>query len=306
MTVIKYVEYIVVILNYNTANDALLAAESVNKTAGKRTYHICIADNGSSKKGEKEILQNADIENTTIIQLDKNYGYAVGNNKAVEEIKKSYQGNYIVIMNPDVCIEKNNTIDGLLDRIESSSDCVVGVQPLVHTVMWKEVANRQINIRRVPQSTSEILVYVNLFARKVFYKTRARINYEKERPYNRDIKYEVPSGAFFIMKSREFELINGFDKNTFMYCEEIIIGKKIKDLGKSFLLVPEYQVEHYHGKSTGSHNGKVSDFTKKELIKSWDYYATYYLHLSVFERYLIKKAIKIDCSMRNMMWRRKK
>ena len=55
----KHIDYCVIILNYNTALDAIGAAESVIRNAQNRSYVVCIADNASTKSGELNLLKNA-------------------------------------------------------------------------------------------------------------------------------------------------------------------------------------------------------------------------------------------------------
>ena len=53
--------------------------------------------------------------------------------------------------------------------------------------------------------------------------------YYKERPYERLIDFEVPSGCFFIIKTDAFMKVGMFDERTFLYAEEIILGYKLKE-----------------------------------------------------------------------------
>ena len=107
-------KYGVVILNYRCANDSVIAAKTVMENAEDDNYVICIVEGGSGDEKEKEILKNAKLKNTHILFLNNNYGYARGNNEGVRFLNERYELDYIVIMNPDVCIVQKSTIEDVI------------------------------------------------------------------------------------------------------------------------------------------------------------------------------------------------
>ena len=275
-------DYVVLILNYNTIEDAIAAADSVIKNAESDEYRICIADNASSNEKDRVTLGQISKKNTITFQLDKNYGYAKGNMKALEQIRERFTPRYLVIMNPDILIKQKGTIEKMIAAVEAAPNYVIGAQPLVNNVMSGVPAEMQINIRRVPMDVSDVLIYASAVQRKLHPKRLAYMNYVSERPYKDKLYYEVPSGAFFLIKDEEFKKAGDFDVRTFMYCEEPILGYKLKEQGKQFVFVPSLCVDHFHGKSTGTYgqNFKVSDFTRTCLRDSWKLYLTEYLKVS--------------------------
>ena len=175
----KNYKYGVIILNYNTANDAVEAAKSVISNSQNDDYIICIADNASTKSGERNILKNIKLKNTVVCLLDKNNGYACGNNEAFKWIRKSYNFKYTVIMNPDVIINSKNLIDELIEEVELEDEDIIGAQPLVNNIGCGINPEEQINIRRVASYSDCLMNSFWLFKRifkKKYYKTIYKSN----------------------------------------------------------------------------------------------------------------------------------
>ena len=68
-----------------------------------------------------------------------------------------------------------------------------------------------------------------------------------------------------------------------MYGEENIIGFKLKNIQKQFILIPKLSIDHYQGKSTGSHMKEITKFSQKCEFNSTKYYLTHYLKINKFK-----------------------
>lgn len=289
----KNVLYAVVILNYNTIDDAFAAAISVKHAATTDSYVICIADNGSMKKEDSIKCQNYQDEHIITVCFSRNNGYAVGNNQAIKFLKRKYQAKYYVIMNPDVLIIHMGTIEKMIQRIELSDSNIVGGQPLVWNRNYSNNPEMQQNIRMVPKYIDVcILSFLPLrFILKKYYK---KIIYADMMPYRSEIKYQVPSGAFFIINSEIFDNIGMFDEGTFLYFEEYIIGKKLADTNKQLLFMPQFVVSHEHGKSIGNNYYSINKFALKCGLESRLYYLDNYLHVGKMRIFFVKILSKTD------------
>lgn len=79
----KYLKYAVILLNYNTVNDAINAAQSIVRNAISDEYVICFVDGYSTESCQAEAFRLANIHNSCILELKNNVGYAKGNNAGV-------------------------------------------------------------------------------------------------------------------------------------------------------------------------------------------------------------------------------
>lgn len=280
-------KYAVLILNYNTVEDAILAASSIVKNAISDDYIICFIDGYSTKKNQIEKFKASNIHNSCILQLDNNAGYAKGNNAGFKYLLTKYTIENLVIMNPDVEVKSYGMIDALIERLHSLDESYCGIQPLVWTPRVSSEANRQICIRKV-YSYFDCIIDSFYPIRKLFIKKYQEMVYFKERPYERLVDFEVPSGCFFIIKTDAFLKADLFDERTFLYAEEIILGYKLKKLHYKFVLDPSWFVVHEGGKSTGAHDASVSSFVAKEQSKALDVYLKYYLNCGVLKASFVK------------------
>jgi hypothetical protein len=100
---------------------------------------------------------------------------------------------------------------------------------------------------------------------------------------------EVLPGSFFVIKNNVFKQIDYFDENTFLFCEERILAKKLKDFG--FKQAVHFESFHLHDHSNKKNNlkQKINDYNT--LLKSRIYfnknYNEKYGSIVVFLLYLL-------------------
>lgn len=279
--------YGVVILNFNVGFDAINAAKSVVKTSTDFDFRIVIVDNCSTKEGEQAMLEKSctDICNCEVLLLSSNCGYAKGNNQGIQYLSKKYQIDYFVIMNPDVEISVNGTINRLLQSIADTSYC--GAQPIVWTKTNDLSREYQTSVRNV-YGYFDCLIESSFLTKRIFHKKAKKQVYFAERPYSEPFPFYVPSGAFFVIKSDVFSKIGFFDEGTFLYAEEIILGHKLWKENMQFLFVPVEFVIHEGGKSIGATSKKITKFSFDCELRSYCYYLKKYLGCNSLQLGLFK------------------
>ena len=95
----------IVILNWNGADDTLACLQSLAKADGE--FVVFVVDNGSSDDSIQRIAtwidEHKDID-VRLVPLDKNYGFARGNNKGLEVARKISPDSYLLLNNDtEVC-----------------------------------------------------------------------------------------------------------------------------------------------------------------------------------------------------------
>lgn len=261
----KKIEYSVIILNYNTYDDTVIAIESVINNAICDDYVICMVDNNSSKDIDK--LKQLNYSHLDKLFLSENQGYAIGNNKGIEYTNTKYSPNYIVIMNPDVKILTKGTIENLIREIKTYGNNVCGIIPLIWSVKESNNPFTQITAFSAPNYKKFFIQSGGIF-KFIFKNTYKKLTYLDHIPYQENFFAEAVSGAFFIVKTKNFKEIGYFDNRTFLYGEERIIGYKFKNMGKSFVVCPKYIVQHECGNSTGKVFKKISYKSYKRHLES--------------------------------------
>ena len=193
-------------------------------------FEIIIVDNGSKDKSE-DIIKKGYPE-INFIKLDKNYGFA----KAVNIGIKNSNGEYIVLLNNDIVLDKNflkNLKKGLDDNPEvdfcASRILMINDKNLIYGAgdIYKN------------NGTAELRGY--------------------GKPKNLYEKSEFVFGACAaasIYRRELFEKIGLFDEDFFAYYEDVDLDWRAQLFGFKCLYVPEAIVYHY-GSSTF---GNFSDF----------------------------------------------
>ena len=93
----------VVILNWNGKNDTLACLASLQNTEAP-AFDTIIVDNGSTDDSVVEITKR--FPEVTLIETDKNLGYAGGNNVGIEHALK--QGaDFVLLLNNDTIVDKH-------------------------------------------------------------------------------------------------------------------------------------------------------------------------------------------------------
>ena len=163
----------------------------------------------------------------------------------------------------------------------------VGGQPLVWNYYYGNDPRRQINIGKAVEYW-DLCIQSNLILRIIFRKRFNKLMYINEMPYMTHIEYQMPSGAFFVLKKDVYNEIEGFDENTFLYGEETILAYKLKQKEYHLLFCPEYCVKHLQGATTGydrySWDGKRLQYLKQ----SRNIYAKEYLKCNKFQIWILE------------------
>lgn len=264
----------VILLNYNTASDTLVAIKSIQQNT-KLKYKVCVVDNSSNpdKRINKDDVNSSVVD---VIYLDENRGYAYGNNIGAKYLLSKYSIENILIMNPDVIVLNNLTIDSLIRKLEQQNENVCGIQPLIWTPRLGNDPRLHTNIRRV-MNYWDCCICSFHYLHYLFNNRFRKLVYEDLKPYNSDVFFEVPAGCFFIIKAKVFENVGFFDDRTFLYNEEFILGYKLKKAGYQFLFDVSQKIQHEQGVSTGENKTKITSFLYKCQRQSIDVYLKDYL-----------------------------
>jgi len=213
----------IVILNYNSFELVSKCIESITKYYDK-TIKIVIVDNQSSDDSYKLLKENySSHPSISILLSEYNKGYSYGNNIGLKYLINNYCDlEYFAVLNPDVFILDGNIFQNLIARLQED-DSLAGISPLM-------IVNNEIKPNRWAIKNPR---YINNFLSS--YAILRSINPLIYKSYtirsNSLVAYvDVIPGSFYIMKKDVFIQIGLLDENVFLYGEEIIIGRKVKNI----------------------------------------------------------------------------
>ncbi len=110
----------IIILNWNGLENTKECLDSLKKSSAD--FKIFLVDNGS-KNNEGEILKKEYGDFVTLIQNDKNLGFAQGNNIGIEYALKDSEIKYVLTLNNDTTVEPNF----IEEALEKFSDPKIGM-----------------------------------------------------------------------------------------------------------------------------------------------------------------------------------
>ncbi|MDN7013578.1 glycosyltransferase family 2 protein [Methanoculleus sp. FWC-SCC3] len=215
----------IIILNYCSLNDTEnLVAQLLDI---KDNVQIIIVDNGSPDDSYNHLMARfGSCSNVYLIRNECNLGYASGNNVGIRYALETLKSPYIAIMNPDVEVAEDyfRNMMGYLEadqKIAAITGIMLDRHSTLHvaSIAWK-----------IPSNLDDVFLSSGLLRRMynpVKYDTFSNISHVNPGIYYVDT---IP-GSCFVIRSTVLKEVDLLDEETFLYCEERILAKKVKDIG---------------------------------------------------------------------------
>ena len=220
-------EIAIVILNWNGAEMMRKYLPNVVKHSVNAT--VFVADNASTDDS-LSILAN-EFPTVRTIVLEKNWGFADGYNKALEQI----DAEYYLLLNSDVRVEEG-WLDAMLDYMRKNND-VAACQPKL--------------LSDLSPTLFEYAGACGGFIDRYGYPyCRGRILEELEEDhgqYNTVMELLWASGACLLIRSTDYWKAGGLDGRFFAHNEEIDLCWRLNIMGRRVVCIPQSKVYHLGG-----------------------------------------------------------
>ena len=219
----------VVILNWN--GEAMLRRylPSVVAFTPAAEAEIVVADNGSTD-GSVALLRK-EFPSVRVLTLDKNYGFAEGYNRALQQI----ESRYTVLLNSDVAVTEG-WLTPLLTYMEQHPD-VAAVQPKILSDLQKDhfehagAAGGYLDIFGYPFCRGRIVGYAA----------------QDEGQYDSEADVLWTSGACMCVRTNLYKEAGGLDGDFFAHMEEIDFCWRLCSRGHRLVCLPASRVYHLGG-----------------------------------------------------------
>lgn len=202
-------------------------------------YKVGILDNASSD--DLSDLQEFYTGNNRIsfYTNDKNVGFGTGHNI----LSQKNDSLYTLLLNPDLQFIEPSTIVRLLDNLKDNSG-VVAVGPKLITYKGK----------------SQWWDHGELEGLIASWLDGLGLSSWKDR--TKAVSVAWVSGAVFLIKTKLFKDLGGFDENIFLYGEDVELCYRIRQHGRTIFYDPSIKVKH---------KGQVGSRRSKYVWKSQEY-----------------------------------
>lgn len=246
------ISLLVVILNYRTPKLTIESLRSlVDEVSSLPDTRVIVTDNDSGDGSVEQIKTAIDTEGwgdwATVMPLEYNGGFAFGNNAAIRlALKSTNPPPYFMLLNPDTVV-RPNALKALVDFMEEHPD--VGI-----------AGSRLQNPDGTPQGSA--FRFHTVFS-ELDYGLRLGLVTKllskwivAPPPPEKACPTDWVAGTSMIIRREVFEQVGLMDEEYFMYYEETDFCLQAKRAGWSCWYVPESQVIHLVGQSSGVTYGK--------------------------------------------------
>jgi len=226
----------IIIVSWNVRNLLEKCLDSIEKFSDSSIETIVI-DN-CSNDGTKEFLLKRKQKNLTVIQNEKNTGFAPANNQGI----KISKGKYVLLLNPDTEI-KNNTLKNLIAFAESKKDAgVIGCKHL------NPDGSLQRSVRRFPTLFSQVLILLKLH--RVFIKSKALASYyASDFDYSKSQTVDQVAGSCFFINTQLTKIIGLLDEKIPTWFEEVDFCKRVQKTNFKVYYTNSAEIIHHGNQS---------------------------------------------------------
>lgn len=226
----------VVILNWNGAEFLKTFLPYLIENTNLSKFNLFVADNGSTDDSIKVL--NESFPEIEIILLDKNYGFAGGYNKALQQI----ESDYYLLLNSDVEVTPQ-WLDILYDYMELNPQ-IAACQPKI-----KSYHHRQL-FEHAGAAGGFIDPYGFPFCRGRIFET-----VEQDRgQYDFETDIFWATGACLMIRADVFWKVGAFDDLFFAHMEEIDLCWRLNSRGYRVSCMPQSVVYHVGGATLNASN----------------------------------------------------
>ena len=236
----------IVIVNYKTWSSLSLCLDSIKKQ-DNILIDVIVVDNNS----DDHQISNFKIQYNWIewVENSENLGFA----KACNLGAHKSNSDWILFLNPDTILEKN-CLKPLLSFCEKNdSHRLIGIKQLNENF----------------QNTNSFGFFLSFWALTGLSRVILRL-FRGSNSYfnNNQITYpDWISGSFILLRRNDYDLLNGWDEDFWMYYEDMDLCKRANNLGLQVTLLNKWKCIHSHGKASRK-SDQIKVRSKSEVIVS--------------------------------------
>lgn len=226
----------IVILNWNGAEMMKQYLPSVIRCSQMEDVAVIVADNASTD-ASLDVLQKRFPEVQTI-QLDQNYGFAEGYNRALRQIDATYY----LLLNSDVEIRQSQWVKPMICYMDAHPECAI-CQPKL--MKLKDEHKRPNQFEYAGAAGGFLDRYGYPFCRGRIFDT---IEMDKGQ-YDHIEPLLWATGAALMIRSADYWNAGGLDGRFFAHMEEIDLCWRLRCRGRQIVCISESEAFHLGGAS---------------------------------------------------------
>lgn len=241
-----------VILHYNSYKETIQCAKSIIQKLDTENYEIIVVDNCSPNKS-LSIVQKAlkEYKKVSFIPLDKNIGFAGGNNRGIDYARKKLHCDFVCCTNNDTEIIQDNFCKIVFEEYAKSNFAVLGPKIVLNDGYNPIYAGNPPTLQKLKSELRELrLAY---FLTRIYVGEVIKLIVKQKKsitPYNQRHEDLMLHGCCLIFSPTFFEKLSGFYPGTFMFREEEFLYVTAKQNHLTMVYNPQLLIRHYEDAAT--------------------------------------------------------
>lgn len=228
-----------VVVSYNVKDRLQANLASVYNNQTNFSFEVLVVDNNSGD-GSAMMVRNG-FPQVKLIANSNNLGFA----RAVNQGIKEAQGDYILLLNPDMKLFPDS-LEKIVQAAKANPQAVVLGGQLVD-----ENGKVVFSVRRFPKLFDQLAIVwklPHLFPGLINSYLMSAFDYQKS------AAVDSARGSFFLINIAAWERISGeakpyFDERYFIWFEEVDFCRRVRQLGGKVYYTPQARVIDYVGQS---------------------------------------------------------
>ncbi len=226
----------VIIVNVDTAKWLRPCLESLQEQDKSESIEVVVVDNGSSDGSAGMVRQ--DFPDVKLVRLEETVGFGTANNYGA----KHSAAPVILFLNPDTRLGEGS-LSQLLPRFAERTDCGIAGGTVFDSKGGLERSKGSFPTL-FSMGLGRLLKYLPPLRPLL-----GRFSHQHWVGYDKPRRVDWVTGAYLWIRREVFERVGGFDPRIFMYCEDVDLCYRVRQLGFEVRFYPEAPIIHYGGKS---------------------------------------------------------
>lgn len=229
-------ELAIVIVSYNTIDILRECLQAALRHSRTLRTEIIVVDN-ASRDGSAEMVRR-EFPTVRVLALDHNLGFGGGNNLGVEATRATY----LLLLNSDAILHSDAGA-ALVDYLRNHEDVVcAGPKVVLRDGRAQPGAfGEQPSLWRIAMQSSGI--------NRLAPRSRWLSGIEVDHGRGPVMTVGWISGVCMAMRRADYVAAGGFDRDLFMYCEDIDLCARLQRDGRRVVRLDAPEITHYHGAS---------------------------------------------------------
>lgn len=261
----------IIIVNYNGKHFLKDCFESIALHCSSMDFEIIVVDNNSTDGSQKYIKEQ--FPQVVLLDMNNNLGFGKANNTGVNQSK----GENILLLNNDTILLDN--LGEVIKEIEKEEIGIIGVKMLNGYKTYTP------SVGKFPKPL-DLIQLSNL--------NESRKEFINGSFMSKSYEVDWVSGSFMLMKRKDWDKINGFDEDYFMYVEDVDLCKRMHNLGKKIVFITNISYIHFVGFNK-SREIKLINGYKLYSSKHFNYIYSILAAICLKINYVYKKRFKNIC-----------